>query len=738
MFSRSIAVLLSPCARAASLVALGLSLNLTLHAWSSKGGIKTKHGITVEDSVSMAMFASPADPSAGAPHAYFSPNGKYFVLMVRKANIAKDTNDASLLLYRTEDVFRRPEPDVLVTMSSSSSDRYAIRQLRWLDDNKSLVFLGENRGEPSQVYEFEITSRHLRQRTNHPTAVTSYDITGDGDFLAFVAEPPETWPTTKEQEQQREVVISGQDLGNLLAGHHCGPASLEVYWGQANGTSRRIAIGGSYYVPDTPVSWSPTGRYLVFPALLRSLAFRDDWNAYDDPMVKQVFATRAFKTRMSPLQQYLVFDGKTGVLRPLLDAPVVTPFDKFSWAGDGQSLYLSSYLPLEGTAGAERQSREENKFLIRIRLPSLEYQKARTQDFPVQRVDRAPIDVVAEQDLNNPPRIYVSDAMTGRKALLFDPNPQFEELQFGAVKTVNWNVDGIRILGGLYFPPDYVPGKRYPLVIQTHGFVPDEFSMDGHSEWSSGFAARPLAAKGILVLQTWSFKDTRDYLRVSENRRLGATTEEALLKFNNLAYERAIDHLEEDGLIDRDQVGIVGFSRTSCFVGYTLTHSHYHFAAAMLVDGISCGYFEAVAVPEEARDINFVNGGAPPFGAGLTMWIKNAPGFNLGNVNTPVQLISLKDYSILTAWEWYVGLSLENKPVDFILIPDGYHIGIRPSQRIVTEQAAVDWFAFWLKGEKSPDPAQGEQNARWEELRSMKGEGAMTPGAHDQLCASGH
>ena len=172
-------------------------------------------------------------------------------------------------------------------------------------------------------------------------------------------------------------------------------------------------------------------------------------------------------------------------------------------------------------------------------------------------------------------------------------------------------------------------------------------------------------------------------------------------------------------MIDRSRVGIVGFSRTACFVGYTLSHSHYPFAAAVLVDGISCGYFEEIAVPEESRDVNFINGGTAPFGAGLRQWMRNAPGFNTDDVHTPVQLISLQDYSVLTAWEWYVALSLTNKPVDFILVPHGYHIGVKPSQRMLTQQAVVDWFAFWLKGEEDSDPAKVEQNARWHQLRGL-------------------
>jgi dipeptidyl aminopeptidase/acylaminoacyl peptidase len=56
---------------------------------------------------------------------------------------------------------------------------------------------------------------------------------------------------------------------------------------------------------------------------------------------------------------------------------------------------------------------------------------------------------------------------------------------------------GNPVIGGLYLPPDYAAGKRYPLVIQTHGFDPHVFRIDG--PYTTAFAAQPLAGKGIVV-----------------------------------------------------------------------------------------------------------------------------------------------------------------------------------------------------------------------------------------------
>jgi dipeptidyl aminopeptidase/acylaminoacyl peptidase len=223
----------------------------------------------------------------------------------------------------------------------------------------------------------------------------------------------------------------------------------------------------------------------------------------------------------------------------------------------------------------------------------------------------------------------------------------------------------------------------------------------------------------MLALQVFEFKNQEDHERVSRDRRLGATPQESFRNFHMLAYEGVIDYLDGLGLIDRDRIGIIGFSRTACFVGYTLTHSKYRFAAASLVDGISCGYFEEIALPNGAYDDNNLNGGAAPFGEGLKIWIKNSPGFNLDHVQTPVRLVALGNVSVLSAWEWYAGLTLQKKPVDFILIPGAIHIGVKMSQRILTQQGVVDWFGFWLQGKENPDPAKRDQYTRWRALREQ-------------------
>jgi hypothetical protein len=244
--------------------------------------------------------------------------------------------------------------------------------------------------------------------------------------------------------------------------------------------------------------------------------------------------------------------------------------------------------------------------------------------------------------------------------------------------------------------------------------------MDGRDEWSSGFAARPLAAQGLLVLQTYQFKERKDIDSVSANRNLGNTEAQSLKHFAALAYERAIDYLDSRGMIDPGHVGISGFSRTVCFSAYALTHTKYDFGAGILTDGIDCGYFQYSAFPNIAWDANALAGGVAPYGDGLKEWLEEAPGFNLDKVRTPMRLVALNPESILNSWEWYVGLTLQRKPVELIEIPDASHLIQRPWDRQTAMQGVVDWFRFWLKGEEDSDPTKAEQYERWRELRRLR------------------
>jgi len=296
-----------------------------------------------------------------------------------------------------------------------------------------------------------------------------------------------------------------------------------------------------------------------------------------------------------------------------------------------------------------------------------------------------------------------------RKSLLMYLNPQFQDLAFAMVEEVSWkNPLGDEEKGGLYWPVDYVAGRRYPLVIQTHAWSPDRFWMDG--PWATAFAAQPLAGKGFFVLQ----------LGEESAENLSDTPKEAPTAV--AAYESAIDYLDGRRLIDRNLVGIIGFSRTCYYVTHMLAFSKYRIAAAVIADGVDANYFQyfafSNAAPDLAAEVEALNGGAP-FGDALPSWTNRVSAFHMDQVQAPLRIQALGPGSLLEEWNWFSGLSGLGKPVDMVYLPDGVHILEKPWDRMVSQQGDVDWFCFWLKGEEYPDQAKTEQYKRWRELRAL-------------------
>lgn len=331
----------------------------------------------------------------------------------------------------------------------------------------------------------------------------------------------------------------------------------------------------------------------------------------------------------------------------------------------------------------------------------------RLLDLDVERSEPAGrTTLFVSQGLNDPPTLWVSDSVTGRRRQLWNPNPEFNHLRFGNASTYSWKDEtGYVWAGELVKPVDYVPGKRYPLVIQMYQFFDDEFLTDGMEP--TAFAARHLASEGFFVLQVRKKPDT-----------LSEADPQAHLE----GYRSAIENLVDAGFVDRSRVGVVGFSFTCWYVVNALVKEPRLFAAATIADGLDYSYMQYLLVEGNTslqRQLEQVRG-TSPFGNGLRRWLEDSPEFHLDQVQTPVRIEAINPESVLQEWELYSSLRMQNKPVDLIYFPRGTHIHQKPLERLESQQGDVDWFRFWLQGYEDPDPQKRAQYERWHALRNEK------------------
>jgi dipeptidyl aminopeptidase/acylaminoacyl peptidase len=728
---------------------------------------QTKRPLTVADVIRMTRIAGTEKAkenyggSLWKDFAFFSPDKKRFVIVLKRGNLEKNENDYSMLLFETGKLFDHAVPKTLVSFASSSN-REAINDVTWLGDGDTIMFLGERPNETTQLYTVQCSSGTIRKLTNGKTSINSYAATPEGVDVAYLTYPP-AQPLLDKSVSQTGFHVTSELLSELLA-DSSQVYDQELHVGRVgSGSPKSLKTQGKIAVNLSKANFalSPDGRYVVL--LTDPLHVPALWAKYQDPSFREIIARKAPPGNRTYAYQYELVDTQTGRTRFLLDSPV-SYLSEVGWAPDSKSLVVTgTYLPLDVSDPAEEAARERGTFTVEISVLDLQFVKVTDRDLeflgwdaetnvvrmtereaahkgPSPEVDFARrrdggwgrLDVLSDRttnsapqivldtDLNRPPQIVAVDSKSSQKSILLDLNPQFKEIAFGHVEKVRWK-DGAdhEVEGGLFLPPDYAEGTRYPLVIQTHGFDPIDYP---HLFWIDGpfttaFAAQPLASEGIVVLQ------------VPDPGPKGDPQEAPLMQ---KTIGGAIDYLDEKGIIDRNRVGIVGFSRTCLYVKYALTHSTHHFAAAVVADGLDAGYWQYIAFgnhdPSIPGELNALVGSAP-YGDGLSTWVRYSPGFLLDRVQSPVLIQAIGSDSLLNEWQWLSGLRILDKPVDLIYLPTGTHHLQKPWDRMVSLQSDVDWFCFWLKGEEDPDPTKVKQYVRWRELKKLQERGDALEGA---------
>ena len=672
-----------------------------------------------------------------------------------------------------------PAYDVRARFSHASNHK-GIAQIKWSTEGNSLYFLGINQNivtkdwqgpRTRQLYHLNIDSKKITRLTQHPRPVTNYDIDPKGRRIIFSS----TTPFYSDGFQKSHYIIGTKHL--LEISQIDRPLEYKAssqYYIQNIGEDQARPLGRAfpYNTLVGPGLWiSPNGRWAI--AMLMPQQNRLDWAQHYLP-IKQLqnyaeFDSNTMSPQSAVFWQFALINLEQETLTPIIDAPNGQFFGGGSaealWLPDSESVILANtFLPLDSPDPEENNRRRQSPATIEYRLKDktrhhiLEhtipegafsasqwfagiqwmdsgllriterplaknatgqsalsfkwYQKKRQQWRTVihsEQADRKTLQLSIHQDLMTPPDILAHDPASGREKIITQLNPQFKDLLFGHVEVYQWtDKDKQPWMGGLVYPPDYQPGQRYPLMIQTHGFDPHEFLIEGPAANQGAYAAQALANKGIVVLQM-------------QDREVGYPA-----RFTNqLGIEALIDQLDKDGIIDRQKVGLMGFSATGHIVQHMLVFSDYSFATATIADGFSISFMAYVTAFGSPQPGGMPNGEnmhrSQPWGEGLQDWVASNPVFHLDRVKTPLRLEFYTPGSGIYAWwDIYSILRRQQKPVEAIVLADGVHNLIRPNERFLIQQGNVDWAVFWLKGEEDKAPEKAAQYQRWRKLRKQQ------------------
>jgi len=332
------------------------------------------------------------------------------------------------------------------------------------------------------------------------------------------------------------------------------------------------------------------------------------------------------------------------------------------------------------------------------------------------------------QDTTTPPELFLYRPGGKRVNIFAKLNPQLDGVRMAAAENMTWQTSGgITISGTLLKPPDFIPGTRYPLVIQEnadHG----QFLCDSGITHYPSFAPQPIADSGILYLMRNYAEGDADYGPASYPKGYPGGVGEAA--FHMDIWDSAIDALDARELIDRKNMGIIGFSRSGWYTEFILAHSKNRFKAATVADNVQYNLSEYWMDGEGSIPGFDAMYGGPPYGQSLRNWMQYSISFNLDRIHTPL-LMEVMGYkrsggnpetipALAQYDEVFTGLNRLDSPVELYFYPNEGHQPEGPRARLASLQRNLDWYRFWLQGFERDDPRDKNQYERWQRFKDIQ------------------
>jgi len=580
---------------------------------------------------------------------------------------------------------------------------------RWSPDGRTLAFVAK-RGDDEfrQIYLLPLAGGEARRLTQHPTAVSAPEWAPDGQSLYFTAPEPKSAEQKARDKAKDDVYAFDENFeqvhlwrvaladgkstritegdfsvasyalsrdGTKIA-HHRAPSPLygdagrgEVWVMNADG-SGAVALTHNQ-VTENGAALSPDGSQVLFLS---------DANARFEPY----YNDNLFLAPAAGGATREVAPGFSGEIR---DA---------AWAKDGRSIYLVANLGVHSElmavdpAGGEPRALTAGSHSLR----SWSYEGTTDRHVFVLDSPTSPGEVWMMPAAGGAPVqvTHVFDDVTRRFRL-----PRQEKLTWKGK-------DGVSVEGLVYYPLDYEPGRRYPLVVQTHG-GPASSDQFGFGSWSSYVPV--LTAMGYAVLKP-NYRGSTGYGDAFLRDMVGSYFRNA-----HLDVMAGVDELVRRGLADPERLAKMGWSAGGHMTNKIITFTDRFKAAS---SGAGAANWISMYAQSDVRTYR-----TPWFGG--TPWQKNAPIDvywdssplkYVANVRTPTLfLVGEKDPRVPMpqSVEMYRALKSNGVPTKLYVAPREPHGWQELRHELFKVNVELDWFEKYVRQrsytwEKAPDGAK--------------------------------
>jgi len=648
-----------------------------------------KPRITLEDNL---RYVGVSDPQ-------ISPDGKSIVCIVSRPNEKENRYDSELVLVDAATGKHRP----------LTYERRHANSPRWSPSGDRLAFLdeaptGEKKEPMPQIWILPMQGGEAVRVTSSPTGVQHFAWRPDGGAFAYAAEDE------KPQRKDRAKHEDAFEVGNLdyLAKEYPRPTHLWIV--DADGANAKRLTSGAWSLPTyeppgpipSPLSWSPDGKQIAIT--------RQETPVYGDSDQTTVQIVDAATGALRPLTKKSKFeftplfspdgsriaywfprDGDPNGVSDIYVAPAgggesvdaTRPIDRSFfrqfWMPDGKALLVSAHdqtstaIWLQPLGGAPR------KLDIGDVNPSWSY----WVDMSVGK-DGAIAFTGAEPYRGR--ELYFMSSVDAKPRRLTSFNDWTTSFDFGKVERITWKNDGFDEDGVVVYPPDFQPGKKYPLVLLIHG-GPQAASVRQFSVVSQAMAAR-----GWIIFSP-------NY-RGSDN--LGNVYEHAIYNDAGAGPGRdvmaGVAALEKRGIVDESRIAVSGWSYGGYMTSWLI--GHYNVFRAAVSGAAVNNLVHEYVLSDNNVTVRYTMEGSPYNPKSAKAWIEQSPITYAHAVKTPTLIISDTGDTRVPAtqsFEMYHALKDNGVETKFIAYPVGGHFPGDPIRSIDVYRRWIDWIEQHFK-----------------------------------------
>lgn len=656
-----------------------------------------------------ARVAIPATPGARFDLAWIgkmvrvsdpqiAPDGKSLAVVVSRPNYDDDLNESDLALV-----------DIATGKTRMlTHGRKTAGFPRWSPSGDRLAFLEHDGEKHNQIFVLEMDGGDASQVTHSSTSIQQFAWKPDGTAFAYVA--IDDAPKKKGADKFDDAFPVGD--GSFLDRDHSLPSHLWLV--SADGGEAKRLTSGAWTLPvafppgppASPIAFTPDGTKILYVRLENT--YSGD-RRYSSPQVLDLATgkSEAITTHKmhasfpvpSPDGEHIAYVfPRDGVEHNYQDIYVVNGlqgdgenitrgidrnFFRAIWTPDNKAILSAAN---DGaTAGMWLQPLSGKA--TRLDLGDITPSTGFWLDGDVGRQGQI---AFTGSEPHHPGEIYIIDAPGKKPRRLTSFNAAFDSLKLSKSEVVtwqspdkspkNWTEDGI-----LTYPPDYVEGKKLPLVLYIHG-GPTSNSKDTFSTF-----AQLIAAQGWLVFEPnyrGSDNEGNDFARAIVDDSGDGPGRDVLA---------GLEMLKRRGIIDENNIAVTGWSYGGYMTSWLIGHAQFWKAAiaGAPVTNLIDQYNLSDANVARAASI----GGSPYTGDWMKHWVEQSPITYYDKMKTPTLVLQdVGDYrvTITQGFELYHALKDRGIETEFYAYPVGGHFPSDPVRIRDVYRRWIEWLDIYL------------------------------------------